>query len=240
MTYRDLFNDLDPEIKKGITNWAVKGVSYKLYVAVVLMLSAGRWNWWAGWLYVFIFLMFDLATALEVIPKDPTLLIERSRSHPGVKDWDKVIMPLASGILPLISWILAGLNQRWGWAPRVDQSWQLTGFLLTVTGHAIVVWAMSANAYFSPLVRIQEERGHTVANTGPYKYIRHPGYLGAIAFSLGIPILLASWWALIPGFLAAVLLVLRTHLEDQTLQEELSGYVEYTTVTRYRLIPGMW
>jgi len=231
-------NDL--EIKKGVINWAIKGVLYKAYVAVVLMLSAGRWNWWAGWLYVFIFLMFDLATALAVIPKDPSLLIERSKPHPDVKPWDKVIMPLAAGLLPLAGWIIAGLNLRWAWNPIVDRNWQLIGFLLTVLGHAIVVWAMGANFFFSPLVRIQEERGHQVADKGPYKLIRHPGYLGAIMFTVGIPILLGSWWALIPNLIAVLLYLVRTVLEDQTLIEELPGYKEYAQFVKSRLIPGVW
>ena len=233
--------DIDkPSLKIGLIKWAFRGVMYKAYVGVVLMLSSGRWNWWAGWLYVFIFLMFDLATALEVIPKDPTLLIERSKSHPDAKAWDKVIMPLAAGLLPLAGWIIAGLNLRWGWQPSLDRSWQLVGFLLTVFGHAIVVWAMSANTFFSPQVRIQTERGHTVANTGPYKFIRHPGYVGAILFTVGVPILLGSWWALIPNLAAVILFIIRTALEDKTLIEELPGYGDFVKSVKFRLIPGIW
>ena len=230
----------DPSLRKGLIKWVFRGVMYKAYVAVVLMLSAGRWNWWAGWLFVFIFLMFDLATALEVIPKDPTLLIERSKSHPDAKSWDKVIMPLAAGLLPLVGWIIAGLNLRWGWQPPMDRSWQLIGFLFTVSGHGIVVWAMSANTYFSPQVRIQTERGHTVANTGPYKFIRHPGYVGAILFTVGVPILLGSWWALIPNLVAVVFFIIRTALEDKTLIKELPGYADFVESVKFRLIPGIW
>jgi protein-S-isoprenylcysteine O-methyltransferase Ste14 len=229
-----------PSLKKGLVKWAFRGVMYKAYIAVVLMLSAGRWDWWAGWLYVLIFLMFDLATALEVIPKDPALLVERSKSHPDAKSWDKVIMPLAAGLLPLAGWIVAGLNLRYGWMPSLDRSWQLIGFLLTVLGHVIVVWAISANTFFSAQVRIQTERSHTVANTGPYKFIRHPGYVGAILFSLGVPVMLASWWAVIPGMISVILYVVRTSLEDKTLQEELPGYSDYAEQVEFRLIPGVW
>jgi len=228
------------KLKKGIINWAVKGVLYKAYVAVVLMFCAGRWNWIAGWLYVVIFLLFDAATALVVLPRSPDLLIERSRFHPGVKPWDKVIMPVAAGLLPLMSWIIAGLDERWGWDPAIGLSLQSVGLILTILGHALVVWAMGANAFFSPLVRIQKERGHTVAIGGPYRLIRHPGYLGAIIFTVGIPLLLGSWWAIIPGLAADVLYILRTKLEDQTLVEELPGYQEYTQQTKYRLFPGVW
>jgi protein-S-isoprenylcysteine O-methyltransferase Ste14 len=231
---------MDQETKRGIRSWAIKGVLYKAYVALVLMLSAGRWDWGAGWLYVFIFLAFDGATALVVIPRHPALLIERSQRNPDVKAWDKVIMPLAAGFLPLSGWILAGLNERWVWQPAVSQEMQLIGFILTLLGHAAIVWALASNAYFSPVVRIQDERGHTVTDIGPYRLIRHPGYLGAILFSLGIPLLLESWWALIPGLISVVLYFLRTALEDQTLSEELGGYREYTERVKFRLIPGVW
>jgi len=231
---------MDQETKQGVISWALKGLLYKAYIGLVLMLSAGRWDWGAGWLYVFIFLAFDAATALVVIPRHPELLIERSRRTPHVMSWDKWIMPLAAGILPLVSWILAGLNRRWSWCPYVSQEAQLIGFLLTLIGHGLIVWAMAANAYFSPVARIQKERDHQVARGGPYQIIRHPGYLGAILFSLGIPLLLESWWALIPGIAAAILYIYRTHLEDQTLRAELSGYQEYTRQTKYRLVPGIW
>jgi len=236
----DPLADKNLNLQKGIISWAVKGVSYKAYVAIVLMLSAGRWNWGSGWLYVIIFLTFDLATALVVIPRDPTLLIERSRSHPDVKSWDKVIMPLAAGLLPLAGWIIAGLNERWSWNPTVSQTWQLIGILITVIGHGIVVWAMSANIFFSPLVRIQDERGHTVAEGGPYNFIRHPGYVGAILFTVGVPILLGSWWAFIPNLVAVILFIIRTALEDKTLIEELPGYADFVQRVKFRLIPGIW
>ena len=237
---KELEKNGDQSLRQGLISWAVKGVLYKAYVAVVLMLSAGRWDWGAGWLYVFIFLAFDAATALVVIPRFPVLLIERSRSNPNVKAWDKVIMPLAAGIVPLIGWILAGLNERWAWGPIVSPGVQLVGFLLTLIGHGLIVWAMGANAYFSPVVCIQEERGHRVADSGPYRIIRHPGYVGAILFSLGIPLLLESWWALIPGVISVVLYCFRTSLEDQTLVKELAGYEDYASRVKHKLLPGVW
>ena len=99
---------------------------------------------------------------------------------------------------------------------------------------------MGANAFFSPLVRIQKERGHTVAAGGPYRVIRHPGYLGAMLFSISVPLMLASWWAVIPGLASVVLYIVRTSLEDQTLQDELSGYREFSERVKFRLIPGLW
>jgi len=109
-----------------------------------------------------------------------------------------------------------------------------------VVGLGLTSWAMIANAYFSTAVRIQSERGHTVCSRGPYRFVRHPGYVGFILQSLSAPFLLGSIWALIPGILAAVLMVIRTALEDRTLQAELPGYPEYVQNVRYRLVPGIW
>jgi len=227
-------------LRRGIVSWAVKGVLFKLFVAAVLMLSAGHWDWAVGWLYVALFLLFDVATAIVVIPRSPALLIERSRSQKGVKEWDKTIMPLAAGLLPMASWILAGLDERMGWRPGVGLGLQAAASVVTALGYGIVVWAMGANAYFSPVMRIQSERGHRVETGGPYQRIRHPGYLGAILFTMAVPVMLGSWWATIPGVVGAMLYVVRTALEDKALQLELSGYLEYAERVRYRLVPGVW
>ena len=101
-------------------------------------------------------------------------------------------------------------------------------------------WAMTTNAFFSTAVRIQSDRGHTVCRSGPYRFVRHPGYVGAILMSLGTPLLLGSAWALIPAAAAMVLMVLRTHLEDDTLRAELPGYEDYAHDVRYRLVPRLW
>ena len=227
-------------LARGVASWAIKGVLYKLFVAAVLMVSAGRWDWVMGWLYVAIFLLFDASTALVVAPRNPELLIERSRSQKGVKNWDKLVMPLAAGLLPMASWIVAGLNERWGWLPEVGAALQAAAIAVTIAGHGLIVWAMGANAYFSAVVRIQTERGHAVATGGPYRFVRHPGYVGAILFNLAVPLMLGSWWALIPGGAAAMFYIARTALEDRALQDELAGYAEYARRVPYRLVPGIW
>jgi len=99
---------------------------------------------------------------------------------------------------------------------------------------------MAANIYFSTTVRIQDDRGHRVVSSGPYQFVRHPGYVGMILIYLGAPIMLGSWWALIPGGLNGVAFIVRTALEDRTLQNELSGYSDYAGRVPYRLLPGVW
>ena len=116
----------------------------------------------------------------------------------------------------------------------------LAGLVISLLGFGVFLWAMAANAFFAEGVRIQEERGHTVATGGPYRLVRHPGYVGAILSMGATPFLLGSWWALVPAGLGVGGYLLRTALEDRTLQEELPGYREYTHQTRYRLLPGIW
>jgi protein-S-isoprenylcysteine O-methyltransferase Ste14 len=116
----------------------------------------------------------------------------------------------------------------------------LAGLMVSIVGYAVFLWAMAANAFFAEGVRIQEERGHTVATDGPYRLVRHPGYVGAILGIAGAPFLLGSWWALAPAALALGGYIIRTALEDRTLQEELPGYREYAQHTRWRLLPGVW
>jgi protein-S-isoprenylcysteine O-methyltransferase Ste14 len=117
---------------------------------------------------------------------------------------------------------------------------QIAALVVAALGYALGTWAMGANAFFSKIVRIQKDRGHAVATGGPYRYLRHPGYLGTIVFELATPIMLGSLWALIPGGLGALLLIIRTVLEDRTLHEELDGYEKYAQKVRYRLLPGIW
>jgi protein-S-isoprenylcysteine O-methyltransferase Ste14 len=116
----------------------------------------------------------------------------------------------------------------------------ITAFVITALGYSLGTWATLVNRFFSAVVRIQRDRGHTVVSSGPYRLIRHPGYAGAVVTSLATPLLLGSLWALIPAVLAVCTLIIRTALEDRTLQEELEGYHDYTARVRYRLLPGVW
>lgn len=224
----------------GIRKWAVRGLFAKVVVAAFLFLSAGTWTWGWGWVYIGAFVVFDLATALAVIPRHPDLLAERAGIQEGTKSWDKILVRLSAAYLPMASWIVAGLDFRNGWTSNFPVLYQYLGLVIVGIGYGLVVWAMSANAFFSATVRIQTERGHRVAAGGPYAFIRHPGYLGAMLFQLATSLLLGSWWALIPMLLSMPLYILRTSLEDQTLQAELPGYTAYTRQTHYRLLPGIW
>jgi protein-S-isoprenylcysteine O-methyltransferase Ste14 len=224
----------------GVVRWALRGLFAKVFVAGLLFLSAGSWAWAWGWVYIGLFVLFDLATALVVMPRHPALLAERAEIQEGTKRWDKVLVRLSAAYLPMISWVVAGLDVRFGWSAPFPILYQYMGLVVVALGYGLVVWSMAANPFFSATVRIQTDRGHTVQKGGPYAIIRHPGYAAAILFQSATPFLLGSWWALIPMLTTVPLYVLRTALEDQTLQEELPGYTEYTGQTRHRLMPGIW
>jgi protein-S-isoprenylcysteine O-methyltransferase Ste14 len=211
-----------------------------VFVAVTLFIPAGTLNWAMGWALVGLYAVWVGATALILIPNNPDLLIERATRHKeGVKTWDTVLLSVV-GLTTAAKHILAGLGVRLGWTSQVPLDLQIAALIIAALGYALVTWATAANAFFSKIVRIQKDRGHAVATGGPYRYVRHPGYVGTIAFELATPIMLGSVWALIPGGLGALLLIIRTVLEDRTLLEELDGYKDYAQRVRYRLLPGIW
>jgi protein-S-isoprenylcysteine O-methyltransferase Ste14 len=208
-------------------------------MGVALFWSAGRVDWWPAWAALAVMGGWTAATAFIVFRVNPALLAERLDTGKGAKHWDAIIVPLL-GLLSLAWYILAGLDQRYGWTGGFPLGLQVAAFLVCALGYTLFTWATASNAFFSRIVRLQLDRGQTVASGGPYRYLRHPAYLGAIAYSLGVGILLASWPALAAGLAGAVLLVLRTALEDRMLRAELPGYADYARRVRYRLLPGIW
>ncbi len=234
--------EMTPEVRRGVVAWVVKAFAGLLFFAVLLSLSAGRWDWVWAWVFVGLFAVVSTVHVLILIPTNPELLAERSKGlrEEGSKSWDKIIAGFAVGLLPMASWIISGLDVRNEWSPPMSLVLHLGGVMGFALGWALVLWATASNASFSTTVRIQKERGHTVQTGGPYQFVRHPGYVGAILYQLATPFLLGSWWALIPMILSVPLFVLRTALEDKTLHEELPGYAEYAQQTRYRLLPGVW
>ena len=223
---------------RGVMRWLVRETMGVLGQAAVLFLSVGRWNWVMGWAFVIATTLWVGATALVVIPRNPELLAERLGPRKGAKTWDAVIMSIIGPAL-VACYIVAGLDVRYGWT-RISLPLQIIALIIVVLGYALIVWATAANPFFSLIVRIQQERGHAVAAGGPYRFVRHPAYVGGIAVYLATPVMLGSLWALIPGGLSAVLMIVRTALEDKTLLNELDGYREYAERVRYRLIPGIW
>jgi protein-S-isoprenylcysteine O-methyltransferase Ste14 len=231
--------DTKPSVGRLLVKRIVAVFVLILVLDIVLFVSAGRLEWPEAWILSFLYLCYLLAAMIWGTFKAPDLLAERAKRADNVKDWDKVIMAIYT-LLLLIMLIIAGLDVgrfEWSAMPLAAQIVGLIGLFLAAR---MTSWAATANTYLSRMVRIQEDRGHQVVSTGPYQYVRHPLYVGVILIALCAPLFLGSLWALIPGGLIVILFVVRTALEDQTLQDEFPGYAEYAEKVRYRLLPGIW
>ena len=204
--------------------------------AACLFGSAGRLDWSNAW----VLLGLSLATGLAfTLGRNPELAAERRNVKAG-KSWDKVLVGITVLLGPMAVWITAGLDHRFHWSNGIS-SWEfIAGVAAAVLSAALIAWAMRSNRFFSAVVRIQKERGHTVVDGGPYRFIRHPGYAGMSIYTLATPLILGSYRALAPAAATASVIVLRTIMEDSTLHKELDGYADYARRVRYRLLPSIW
>jgi protein-S-isoprenylcysteine O-methyltransferase Ste14 len=225
---------------KGIARWLIRTVIFALIQAAALFLGAGTANWPMAWVYIGVFILVQIITMLILLATSPDLLIERTAVQEGTKNWDQLLARLTALFGPLLIWIVCGLDRRFSWSPPVSSTIQWIGLAVILSGSLLTAWAMAANRFFSGTVRIQQDRGHTVSTGGPYRYIRHPGYLGALLYDLASPLTLGAWWAYLPAILTTLIVILRTSLEDRTLKQELPGYNDYARNVRYRLLPGIW
>ncbi|WP_172597726.1 methyltransferase family protein [Sulfuriflexus mobilis] len=209
------------------------------FFAVIVFWPAGRIDWVEGWLYFGIVTMYMFINFVYLRRVNPEVIEHRLRLGKGTKLWDKIWLTFFTPVF-LAIYVIAGFDTvRFEWSTMPLWLWPL-GLALWLPGTALFTWSMGVNPFFEKTVRIQTERGHRVIDTGPYSFVRHPGYLGLFGWSLSTPLLLGSWWAFLPALLSIVSLVIRTALEDRTLHEELTGYREYASRVRYRLIPSIW
>jgi protein-S-isoprenylcysteine O-methyltransferase Ste14 len=221
------------------TNYLVKHFIGTFLFFTIIFISAGRLVYWQGLIYVIIGLIMGLLN-YTVFRIDSELLSERSKPGAGTKKWDKAILGL-SFLITILMYVTAGLDSgRFHWSPDFHWGLSLTGIFLTASGQLLFLTAQKQNKFFSSTVRIQTDREHTVCDTGLYKVVRHPAYLGSIIQLLGFPLLFGSLWSIIPICLSITLLIIRTILEDKTLKNELKGYVEYSNKTRYMIFPSVW
>jgi len=238
-------------LSEKVSRKAVKTVSHRQWIRVVfvyllipltLLLCGGDLDWRQAWIYSLIFFVAGIGGRIWTEQRHPGLMAERQNIEKiqSAKPWDKVLAPLMALSLSFPLVIVAGLDHLYGWSPEFPLWLIVLGFILILIGYAFSAWAFAENRFFSSVVRIQTDRGHAVCDTGPYRIVRHPGYAGNIPPLLGIVLALGSVWTLIPAAVALIIAVIRTSLEDQTLQEELPGYQDYARRVRYRLIPGIY
>ena len=225
-------NDLACKIRKRFMQVVLQSV----VIAAILFLSSGRLDWGWAWAYLAVGLLILIINA-KVLP--PELIAERGQIREDAEPWDRWIS-LPIGIFTLGIFILAGLDRRFDWTPPLSPIVQIFGLILYALAQGLFTWAMASNKFFSAVVRIQMERDQTVATGGPYRYVRHPGYVGYILSWVATALALGSLWALISAGLMIVTMVIRTALEDRALKEKLPGYDAYCHKVRYRLLPAIW
>lgn len=214
-----------------------------LFVLVLAVLLFGlSWDifWIDGWLYLGVFSVCSIISTILMVCHNPELLEERMQPGPDAKSWDRILAPLMAGVCPALIVATAALEVRLDDTSSFSLFLQDASVAGAVAGHALMTWAMMSNNFFSALVRIQKDRGHRVTTKGPYRFVRHPGYVGMLLFAVCTPFILGSVWALIPAAANLIVGIVRTALEDRTLQRELAGYSGYARVVPYRLLPGIW
>jgi protein-S-isoprenylcysteine O-methyltransferase Ste14 len=215
----------------------VRTLVWVLVMAGLLFQAAGTLNWVMGWVMIATYVIALLP--LIVSPIDEDLARERTGIKSDAQSWDKPIAFMIN-LLPLLILPLAGLDYRYGWSTQMALWLQIAGVALYLLSSALMTWAIKTNRFFSAVVRIQTDRGHSVVTEGPYRFVRHPGYAGGAVTYISTALILGSWWALILVALILAISVYRTIREDGLLQDELPGYKEYAEQVKYRLIPYVW
>lgn len=192
-----------------------------------------------GWVFIAIVAASQISIAIILMMRNPELMIERD-IRKGKRDLDRILTGVMTLFGPISICIVAGLNNRYGWLPQISFTYQIIGVALAILGSILPAWAMASNKFFYGVLRIEQEKNHSVCSSGAYQYVRHPGYLGAIIFDLATPLILNSVWAFIPAILTICAIVICTSLEDKALQNGLDGYKNYAQQVRYRLFPAVW
>jgi len=224
----------------ALTLKAVAGIGVgALALPAILIATSGRPDWAMAWVVSGVVMGCLCANGAVLMRVNPDVLQERLQLHRGAEPWDVVLVSIM-GVFALGACFVAGLDRRFGWSPPVALPIQVAALAVVVLGDHVILWAMAVNRFFSKLVRIQRDRAHRVVTQGPYRCVRHPGYVGWIVMCGALPVALGSLWALVPAALTIGVVVVRTALEDRTLLRELEGYAQYARRVRYRLLPGVW
>lgn len=227
-----------PRLERSGINRIIQVFVSVLLMGLVLFLSAGRLDWPAAWIFLGFYVLVILTLGMWAMRKHPEVVNERGKME-NIKSWDKTLMTMYTVML-FVLFAVAGLDAgRFGWSV-MPIALQVVGFVALAFAMAVTYWAMATNPFLSTIVRIQDDRGHYVVTSGPYRYVRHPMYAMMFFMYPGIALELGSWWALIPAAVIAIVFVIRTALEDRTLQAELPGYTAYAQRVRYRLLPSVW
>ena len=212
-----------------------------LVVPCLPLLISRRWDWWEAWVYAITYIVGFVVSRWLAARRNPDILVERASfmQKENTKPWDKKLVALMS-LFGLLTPAVAGVEMLLQGLPLFSLTVKTAALVVLLAGYVLGSYALITNRFFSGVVRIQTDRGQHVVSSGPYLWVRHPGYAGALLVYMATPFLLDSLWAILSVLLTMAVLVYRTSLEDKTLHEELEGYREYAARVRYRLLPGIW
>ena len=223
-----------------IAKWLLQTFAWIAVFAVLLFVPAGTLHWPAAWVFLGFMAVTGLACGAWFVNNDPALLAERMRSpiQPDQPAADKKLLAVF-GVAMLAWFIVMGLDQRFH-PLRMPVALQVLGLALLILSTAFIMWVFRENSFAAAVVKVQSERGHHVVSSGPYAFVRHPMYSGAVVFLVGIALLLGSWWGTAMSPVFAILFAIRTRIEENTLVAGLPAYADYAARVRYRLVPGLW
>ncbi len=232
-------NDMTTDIQQGIVRHLIKSVVLIVIFGGLIFVSAGDWSWSGGWTYLALVVANFVVASVILIPTQPELLARRSEIGAGTPQWDRYLAPIV-GWAPLYIGVISGVAYRFTGGEEGSIVIRVIAGLVVIGSNLLTIWTMVHNPYFEATVRIQSDEGHRVAAGGPYRWVRHPGYLSSLLLSLPAPLIYGTSWGYIGVAILAGAVLSRTLLEDRFLRENLDGYAEYARRTRRRLVPGVW
>lgn len=210
-----------------------------IVTGIVFFLSSGQLDNPGAWIYISVYICGGLIFNLILLRKSPELLNSRGKVQEGTKPLDKYLVLSYFLFAIIITPLTAGLDVRYNLS-GISFHYLYLAIIFYILSVIFSLWSMLHNPFFEGTVRIQKDRMHKVISSGPYRYVRHPGYIGMIMGSFPLPFAFGSALSLIPVIIMVIIVFVRTYYEDLTLQEELQGYSEYCKEVRYRLIPFIW
>jgi len=206
-----------------------------IVICLLLFLPAGTFDFWQVYVYVGLILILVVGATSYFLKHDPELVERRLRSREKQDTQKAVILGMTA--IVILMYVIPGLDRRFGWSDVPTVVVLLADFLVTV-GYLFIAFVMKTNSYASRIVEVEE--GQQVIKTGPYAVVRHPMYTGAVFMYLASPVALGSWWGMVPAITMPFVLIPRILNEEKVLRDELTGYSEYCTEVRWRLLPYVW
>lgn len=235
----NIIGNIDIKMNTLLIKILIRSIFAYSLLLVMILGSAGRLDYWQGWALFGNHVLLGIINIILLKDKQE-LIKERMKPGKGMKWWDKIFFAF---LIPLsvVIFVVGALDSgRFGWTVGFPVWLYVFGFIALNLSNVLVLWSMLANPFFSSVVRIQDDRGQRVIKTGPYGFVRHPGYTAIILGIFAVPVCFGSVYALIPAGVLTIAFIIRTYLEDKTLQKELDGYLDYTKEVKYRLFPLIW